>query len=175
MRAVHSPDHVPYQQNNDPDDILTSRISLDIIYDMKCQSDVFRLNRASRAMNFSLSPVSECETAIVLCDGRVLLWSLAPPPGVNSFLKEPSLKTPLSGLQETVRSVEGVNLKSLNKIMPPLLTFGTDKEKQNYYKPKFILDGIYEGVSINPLCIRMCPPMTTKNFKTYKPLLAVGK
>lgn len=174
MRAVRSPDRVPYKSNDDPDQMLASRISLDIIYDMKCHSDVFRLSRASRVMNFGLNPVSECETAILLADGRVLLWVLAPPSGINSFCKEPSVRTPLAGLQETVKSLVDVNHYTLSNIVPSLLTFGNNKEKQNYYKPKFMLDGVFEGVALNPICLKMCPPMTTKNFTTYKPLLAVG-
>lgn len=63
---------------------------------------------------------------------------------------------------------------SLQKILPCLLHFGEDQKQLKYFKPKFILDGMFEGLALNPVCARMCPPMTTRNFSSYQPLLAVG-
>ena len=174
MRAVRSPSAVPYQTDDDPNIMLVNRISLDIVYDIKCHSDVFRLSRASRLMGFCLDPVTECQTAIILGDGRILFWSLAPPAGAKSFRKEVVGFNSLPSLQESAKAVENNNQFSLDKIVPPLLAFGDDKEKQLYHKPKFLLNGIFEGLSLNPICARMCPPMTTKNFGDYKPYLAVG-
>ena len=39
---------------------------------------------------------------------------------------------------------------------------------------KFILIGLLSGVAPPPFVIRMCPPLTTKNWNVYQPLLALG-
>ena len=39
---------------------------------------------------------------------------------------------------------------------------------------KFVLTGLLSGVASPPFVIRMCPPLTTKNWAVYQPLLALG-
>lgn len=40
---------------------------------------------------------------------------------------------------------------------------------------KFVLKGLLFGVS-TPVCVvKMCPPLTTKNWAVYQPLLALGQ
>lgn len=39
---------------------------------------------------------------------------------------------------------------------------------------KFTMCGLLSGTPATPYSIRMCPPLTTKNWNQYKPLLAVG-
>ncbi len=39
---------------------------------------------------------------------------------------------------------------------------------------KFLLVGLLNGAASPPVVIRMCPPLTTKNWAVYKPLLALG-
>ena len=39
---------------------------------------------------------------------------------------------------------------------------------------RLILGGLWSGISGTPTVIRMCPPLTTKNWSFYTPLLAVG-
>ena len=34
---------------------------------------------------------------------------------------------------------------------------------------------LQQGLAANAQCVRMCPPLTTKNFNSYKPLLALGQ
>ena len=40
---------------------------------------------------------------------------------------------------------------------------------------KFVWTGLLSGVAPPPLVIRMCPPLTTKNWNVYQPLVAQGK
>jgi len=174
MRALRSPPAVPYEEDDDPDHILSSRIFLDIIYDIKCHSDVFRLSRASRLMGFCVDPVNESHSALLLADGRILFWSLSPPAGFENFSEIENKVEGLPNLQKCVETVIVTSDDSIDKVVPPLLTFGDNKLKDCFYKPRFLLDGIFEGVALNPVCARMCPPMTTKNFSFYKPLLAIG-
>ena len=40
--------------------------------------------------------------------------------------------------------------------------------------PYMTLTNIYYGLSSSPTILKMCPPLTTKNWHFYKPLVAVG-
>lgn len=40
---------------------------------------------------------------------------------------------------------------------------------------KFVMTGLLSGIAPAVTVIRMCPPMTTKNYHVYKPLLAIGQ
>ncbi|KAH3790794.1 hypothetical protein DPMN_169001 [Dreissena polymorpha] len=40
---------------------------------------------------------------------------------------------------------------------------------------KFLMTGLLQGLLSPITVIRMCPPLTTKNWNIYKPLLAVGE
>ena len=42
-------------------------------------------------------------------------------------------------------------------------------------KISFLLTGITNSLSQAPFVVRMCPPLTTKNFHVYQPLVAVGQ
>jgi len=40
---------------------------------------------------------------------------------------------------------------------------------------KFLMTGLLSGI-VSPITVlKMCPPLTTKNWNVYAPLLAVGK
>lgn len=39
---------------------------------------------------------------------------------------------------------------------------------------KFVITGLLNGVVSPVTCLRMCPPLTTKNWSVYEPLIAVG-
>ena len=45
-------------------------------YDLKSQSDAFRLTRHSKVYGDACCPVSENKVSVVLSDGRVLFWEL---------------------------------------------------------------------------------------------------
>lgn len=180
LRAVRSPDRLPYQYDyEEPEKILSNRISIDVLYEIKCHSDVFRLSRTSRLMGFCVDPATECNTAVLLADGRILFWSLTVSGGVTSFsFGANDTPAALENLQATEKMVSGgdVGLHSLDRILPPLLSFGDDRRKlKQQRKSRFLLNGLFEGIAQNPVCAKMCPPMTTKNFKNYEALVAVGE
>ena len=39
---------------------------------------------------------------------------------------------------------------------------------------KLILGGLWSSITSTPTVVRMCPPLTTKNWLFYAPLVAVG-
>ena len=170
IRVIRTPTSVPYQSEDDPDQVLTNRISLDVVYDMKCHTDVFRLSRASRIMGFCLNPILESQTALVLSDGKILFWSL-----LKTEDNVQDSKIGLSNLQETEYSKQSAEDLVLSKVFPLLLNFDEGNTKKVCQRPKFLLERVFEGIAANPVCANMCPPMTMKNVEFYKAHLALGK
>ena len=176
LRLRRSPNCIPYKTPDNLDAIMSNKVSVDIIYDAKCQSDVFRLSRLCRPMGFCINPLTECEVAVILSDGRVLIWDLVQYGSFKHLPLKTSNELPSTvKIQPTKNIVESNENLTLTDILPPLVTFQDPPEERKLPKMKFVLNGIYEGLSSNPLCIKMCPPLTTKNWAIYRPLMAVGK
>ena len=156
LKLRRSPASVPYDQNGSH---ASSRLAPDIYYDSKCHSDVIRLSRPSHIMGFSVCPKNEQQVSLLLSDGRVLFWELT---------DEPQVKT--------MDGSDGDRPLHLGEMIPPLVQFhGTAAVPTKQPKIKFMLTGMYKGVASNPTCLKMCPPLTTKNWAVYKPFAAVGK
>eukprot|EP00795_Rhopilema_esculentum_P012339 gene12339-2990_t len=154
LKLRRSPAAVPYQHDEKH---APSKLAPDIFYDAKCHSDVFRLSRLCRIMGFSVNPANEKEITLVLSDGRVLLWELTCEPAVK-----------------TIDSPTTDSALTLSEMLPPLVEFTGTSVPRSLPKMKFLLTGMFEGVASNPVCIKMCPALTTKNWAFYKPLAAVG-
>ena len=159
LKLRRCPTSIPYHLDDDnPDSLLTNKVSIDISYDPKCHSDVFRLSRLCRIMGFSVNPSNEKEISLILSDGRILLWELT---------AEPIIKT-IGGRNEECPL-------NLGEMLQPLVCFSGNRSTTASPKLKFTLNGMFEGVASNPTCLKMCPALTTKNWAVYKPFAAVGK
>lgn len=154
LKLRRPPGSIPYNQNEAH---VSRRFPPDIFYDAKCHSDVFRLSRLCRIMGFSICPKNEREVSLVLSDGRVLFWEL---------VCEPKVKT--------ISGIDGEYMLSLADMIPPLVQFHGSTGQKNQRKMKFQLIGMYRGVAPHPTCLKMCLPLTTKNWAFYKPFAAVG-
>ncbi|MCG8621061.1 MAG: hypothetical protein MJE68_03530 [Proteobacteria bacterium] len=70
----------------------------------------------------------------------------------------------------------------LQKVMsdwniPILITYSVPSGSVSMYglvSLKLILGGLWSSISSAPTVLRMCPPLTTKNWLYYAPLVAVG-
>ena len=51
-------------------------VSMDVAYDLRCQSDPLRVTRHNRVYGASLCPVSEKKVALIMSDSRVIFWEL---------------------------------------------------------------------------------------------------
>ena len=159
LKLRRCPASIPYHLDDDnPDSLLTNKVSIEICYDPKCHSDVFRLSRLCRIMGFSVNPSNEKEISLILSDGRILLWELT---------AEPIIKT-IGGKNEECPL-------NLGEMLQPLVCFSGNRSTTASLKLKFTLNGMFEGVASNPTCLKMCPALTTKNWAVYKPFAAVGK
>ena len=51
-------------------------VSMDVAYDLRCQSDPLRVTRHNRVYGASLCPASEKKVALIMSDSRVIFWEL---------------------------------------------------------------------------------------------------
>lgn len=51
-------------------------VSLDVAYDLRCQSDPLRVTRHNRVSAAAMCPASEKSVALVMSDSRVIFWEL---------------------------------------------------------------------------------------------------
>lgn len=151
--------------------------SVDIIYENKCQSDPLRLSKSSRLFGFMCCPTSERKVALLISDGRIIVWELKATrlqTGESSVMSEEAMTASLPCDAEQGALQCGTNPRlTLSNVIPPPLTSGTVIPNSAHFK--FIMTSLSSTVSSPPTCAVMCPPLTTKNWANYKPLIAVGK
>ncbi|XP_059803789.1 WD repeat-containing protein 11 isoform X2 [Hypanus sabinus] len=156
----------------------------ELAYDLRCQCDAIRVTKTVRPFSMVCSAVNENSAALIVSDGRVMLWELksnllGPKP---YYSYSSSTASPLY----CPASFCGIPLSTQQKKLPDLSldnmigqSLAVDEElpralNQQEVQLKFLLTGLLSGLPQPPFVIRMCPPLTTKNIKSYQPLLAVG-
>ncbi|XP_077868471.1 WD repeat-containing protein 11 [Saccoglossus kowalevskii] len=174
----------------------------DVIYDVRCQSDHLRVTKHVRPFGIYACPCSERQVALIMNDGRVLIWTLkttehTPVPTNNhaaslsplhspgysssngSFEFVPAVKDDAQPQMEvrTEKSSQALPYPKicLNDLIGQVQSLGGDQlQTGKGVVLKFVLVGLLNGVVAPPTVIRMCPPLTTKNYNTYQPLVALG-
>lgn len=153
----------------------------ELVYDLRSQCDAIRVTKTVRPYRMVICPVNENKAALMVSDGRVMLWELKAHTGR-------SVSNPSSGLSPLYSPVSfcgaplGPNQKriqdlSLNSMIGQTLIGGEalpPSSNQQEVHLKFLLTGLLSGLPLPPFAIRMCPPLTTKNISHYQPLLAAG-
>uniref|UniRef100_A0A8C5HD64 WD repeat-containing protein 11 n=1 Tax=Gouania willdenowi TaxID=441366 RepID=A0A8C5HD64_GOUWI len=153
----------------------------ELVYDLRSQCDAIRVTKTVRPYRMVICPVNENNAALMVSDGRVMLWEL------KSHPSKPATN-PSSGLSPLYSPVSfcgaplGPNQKkiqdlSLNSMIGQTLTAGEappPNTSPQEVQLKFLLTGLLSGLPLPPFAIRMCPPLTTKNINHYQPLLASG-
>lgn len=176
--------------------------TLDVSYDLRCQSDPLRITRHSKVYGVSMCPVSERLLSLVMSDSRVLFIELKATEfkvGCNYPIQLTSpLYTPGYSLDPLVSFTNTVYCDGANQFpvpsdipyprntlfdligQPQLAAGGTYdagspcRMSNHGIALKFMLTGLLSGIASPVSVIRMSPPLTQKNASMYKPLLAVG-
>uniref|UniRef100_A0A9J8CAP8 WD repeat-containing protein 11 n=1 Tax=Cyprinus carpio carpio TaxID=630221 RepID=A0A9J8CAP8_CYPCA len=154
----------------------------ELVYDLRSQCDAIRVTKTVRPYRVVICPVNENSAALVVSDGRVMLWELK----AHASKSSSSLSSGLPPLYSPVNFC-GTPLHQNQKCIPDLslntmighsLISGVDSPRpvagQQEIHMKFLLTGLLSGLPLPPFSLRMCPPLTTKNINHYQPLLAVG-
>lgn len=154
----------------------------ELVYDLRSQCDAIRVTKTVRPYRVVICPVNENSAALIVSDGRVMLWDLK----ANASKSSSSLSSGLPPLYSPVnfcgtplhQSQKCIPDISLNTMIGHSLISGVDSPRpqanQQEVHLKFLLTGLLSGLPMPPFSLRMCPPLTTKNINHYQPLLAVG-
>ncbi|KAL7890450.1 hypothetical protein AOLI_G00027080 [Acnodon oligacanthus] len=154
----------------------------ELVYDLRSQCDAIRVTKTVRPYRAVVCPVNENRAALVVSDGRVMLWELK----AHISKASGNLSSGLSPLYSPInfcgtplsRSQKRIPDLSLNTTIGHTLISGVDPPwpaaGQQEVQLKFLLTGLLSGLPLPPFSLRMCPPLTTKNINHYQPLLAVG-
>ncbi|XP_053406773.1 WD repeat-containing protein 11-like [Mercenaria mercenaria] len=160
-------------------DDLTQNPSLDVTYDLRCQSDSIRMTRHCRVAGVMYSPVSEAKLALVLSDSRLIFWDLHT---VDFQADSKNNKSPLYTPGNSANEYHGTKTVpyprfALCDMIGQSQLLSPDNEsavKSHGVSLKFLMTGLLNGINSSITVVRMCPPLTTKNWNLYEPLLAVG-
>lgn len=164
------------EEASDPDQSVQ-----ELVYDLRSQCDAIRVTKTVRPYRMVICPVNENNAALMVSDGRVMLWELKahtgraaanPSSGLSPLYSPVSFcGAPLGPNQKRIQDL------SLNSMIGQTLIAGETpppSSNQQEVQLKFLLTGLLSGLPLPPFAIRMCPPLTTKNINHYQPLLAVG-
>ncbi|KAM8924117.1 WD repeat-containing protein 11 [Pelodytes ibericus] len=154
----------------------------EMTYDLRCQCDAIRVTKTVRPYSITCSPINENAIALIISDGRVMIWELK-----SSVLGRRNRRNAGSCALYAPLSFCGKPVAPLQKNLPDLSLdsmiagqsmLGSDTpipgSTLQEVHLKFLLTGLLSGLPQPPFVVRMCPPLTTKNISQYKPLLAVG-
>uniref|UniRef100_A0A8B9HC92 WD repeat-containing protein 11 n=1 Tax=Astyanax mexicanus TaxID=7994 RepID=A0A8B9HC92_ASTMX len=168
---------------NDPECTVDPEQSVqELVYDLRSQCDAIRVTKTVRPYRAVVCPVNENRAALVVSDGRIMLWELK----AHNIKAPTNLSSGLSPLYSPInfcgtplsRNQKRIPDLSLNTMIGHTLISGVDPPwptaGQQEVQLKFLLTGLLSGLPLPPFSLRMCPPLTTKNINHYQPLLAVG-
>lgn len=126
----------------------TPELDVELHYEQRSQTDSIRLTKNNKILGAALHPLLESRTVLLLSDGRLYFYDLS-----SNVMKQQGC---------------------LAEIMPPLWTNCDSKPSL-----KFCLSGLLTSLSgyapsSNQFVMKMCPPLTVKNWQYYQPLVAIG-
>uniref|UniRef100_A0A2K5NVY6 WD repeat-containing protein 11 n=1 Tax=Cercocebus atys TaxID=9531 RepID=A0A2K5NVY6_CERAT len=153
----------------------------ELTYDLRSQCDAIRVTKTVRPFSMVCCPVNENAAALVVSDGRVMIWEL------KSAVCNRNMRNSSSGVSPLYSPVSfcGIPVGVLQNKLPDLsldnmigqsAIAGEEHPRGSILREvhlKFLLTGLLSGLPAPQFAIRMCPPLTTKNIKMYQPLLAV--
>ncbi|NXJ27299.1 WDR11 protein, partial [Dicrurus megarhynchus] len=154
----------------------------ELVYDLRSQCDAIRVTKTVRPFSMVCCPVNENSAALIVSDGRVMIWELKSSISGRNVRNSSSSASPLY----SPVSFCGIPVGAFQNKLPDLSLdnmigqgASTGEELRNSFLQevhlKFLLTGLLSGLPLPPFAIRMCPPLTTKNIKQYEPILAVGE
>ncbi|NXK96767.1 WDR11 protein, partial [Formicarius rufipectus] len=155
----------------------------ELVYDLRSQCDAIRVTKTVRPFSMVCCPVNENSAALIVSDGRVMIWELKSSVSGRNVRSSSSSASPLyspvsfCGIPVGVFQNKLPDLSLDNMIAGQGTNAGEEQLRSSFLQEvhlKFLLTGLLSGLPLPPFAIRMCPPLTTKNIKQYEPILAVG-
>ena len=138
---------VSNQPDNSSDIFNPSSVTTEIHYEQKAVSEAIRLSKHAKALSFTLNPVTETSAVILASDGKVFMLEMQVQQGAKH------------------KSIPRI---SLEDYIPSNVEVAAD------LNIKLVVNGVFANLANSPFVLKMCPPLTTKNWPEYQPLCASG-
>jgi len=166
-RATLSPD-----SESDP-----TAAGVDVVYENRCHSESLRITKHNRVFGTAVCPVTERRAALLTGDGRVLFWEVNLANGLAPNPPSASLPKSLRPTSNHGLNLGGSVLQSPVMTLADLVGMVDDcaAAGSSGGGVRLMLTGLLTGLLSSPTILRMCPPLTTKNFSVYRPPAAAGR
>ena len=130
-------------------DNLSDVSNTEVHYEQKAVSEAIRLSKYSKILNCCANPTTEKDVIILASDGKLMSVEV-------TVQKKKKSSKPNFSLDDLIPStIDGFAKDTTTSV-------------------KLLLSGVLSNLSNPPFVLRMCPPLTTKNWPDYKPFLASG-
>jgi len=161
-------------------------------YELHCHSEPLRISKTCNVYAGAFCPTTERRISVLTSEGKILLLDLEfvrvgiygqelTEENSSTLLTALPLKRGMAELVDTGRDDvgygdgDGIGLTLEDTIAPHwFLPSESSTSTYGLLSLRLILGGLWYGISGTPTILRMCPPLTTKNWSYYNPLLAVG-
>lgn len=151
---------------------VTADVFMEMGYEQRCQSEVIRQTKGSKVLGIAVNPVCERRIALFINTGKVVFLEMrlanaelpfpvvASPGILSNLLAEGTSKiNTRAQRKETLSELVGPLMNECSVSVPPL---------------RLLVMGMLTGAASPLTVIRMCPPLTTRNWQQYTPLMAAG-
>ncbi|CAG2111089.1 unnamed protein product [Medioppia subpectinata] len=123
-----------------------------ISYANVCQSDGLRLTKQNKIFGYCLSPSDETKVALLLNNGRIIIKKVHK--------------------MGTKANNESICLPYIYDMITTDEYIASEQKKCKTYR--MLMTQMSSAINFSPHVIRMCPPVTMRNWQFHRPLLAVG-
>ncbi|XP_059139612.1 WD repeat-containing protein 11-like [Physella acuta] len=185
VRRRNNSVNTPAPEGHGAFDDTPTQLSMEVAYDLRCQSDPLRVTRHNKLYCSSLCPVSEKVISLIMSDSRVMFWELS---ALQTTGNDYHINSPLIGAgwdAKPPKHDENIPFPVFSNVPHPqfslsdsigtsqIIDSALDYTNQSVHL-KFLLTGLISGVSAHVTVMKMCPPLTNKNMDVYQPLIALG-
>ncbi|XP_071448701.1 WD repeat-containing protein 11-like [Hetaerina americana] len=160
---------------------------LEVGYEQRCQSEPIRQTKGTKVLGMAVSPMCERRMALFLTTGKIVFLEIKHKwqpnmnqEGVKSSGPESLWKLNLSNQptsqKQTLKMTNPRYLDTLSELVPPLTQTIGGQQTPVGTQLRLVITGLLSGLSgSSPMtAMRMCPPLTTRNWAQYSPIIAVG-
>ncbi|GLH00339.1 Uncharacterized protein GBIM_06748 [Gryllus bimaculatus] len=151
---------------------FSADVFMEMGYEQRCQSEVIRHTKGSKVLGMAVNPTCERRIALFLNTGKVVFLELRlanneiafPLVPSHSLLQDASNKNNSNKMNVPSRH------HTLNELFGPLMS-----ESSAPLPPlRLLVTGLLTSAASLLTVVRMCPPLTTRNWQQYTPLMAGG-
>ncbi|XP_046385283.1 WD repeat-containing protein 11-like [Ischnura elegans] len=128
---------------------------LEVAYEQRCQSEPMRQTKGTKVLGMSVNPMCERRVALFLTTGKVVFLEMKRQGGRQTDRQKPPMNPEY--------------MDTLSELVSPWTSVGSSTGAV-----RLIVSALLSPLSSSITTMRMCPPLTTRNWQQYNPVIAVG-